>query len=82
MAAGREYRVFGKSTWDFDRAAGRAVALSVARRESVCIETIVNGRVVERIDVAAALSIDTSAEDGGNRNETFANDPRMRPLEG
>jgi hypothetical protein len=54
--------VAGNSTWDFDRAAGRAVALSVARHESVCIETIVNGRVVERIDVPAVLSIDTTNE--------------------
>jgi hypothetical protein len=65
MAAGREYRVAGKTTWDFDRAAGRAVALSVARHESVCIETIVNDRVVERIDVQAALSIDTTDQQEG-----------------
>jgi len=62
MAAGREYRVAGKSTWDFDRAAGRAVALSIARKESVCIETVVRGQVVEMIDVTAALSIDTGAD--------------------
>jgi hypothetical protein len=62
MAAGREYRVAGKTTLDFDRAAGRAVALSIARKESVCIETVVRGQVVEMIDVTAALSIDTGAD--------------------
>lgn len=54
----RRYQCAGKESIDFDRSAGRAVALSIARGESVCIETVVNGKVVERIDVTAALSID------------------------
>lgn len=54
----RRYRCAGKESVDFDRSSGRAVALSIARKESVCIETLVGGTVVERIDVTAALSID------------------------
>jgi len=54
----RTYVVLGKRLRDFDAAAAYAVAQSVSRHESVCIETVVRGRVVERIDVTAAAHID------------------------
>jgi hypothetical protein len=42
----------------WESAAGRAVALAVQRREVVCIETVVGGEVIERLDVTAAPAID------------------------
>lgn len=61
--SGCTYEVAGKRTTSFEVAARRAVALSAARHESVCIETIVMGSVVERIDVTAALSLDSALEE-------------------
>lgn len=52
------YVVGEKGSVSFDAACGHAATLSIARRESVCIETMVAGKVVERIDVTAALSTD------------------------
>jgi|WetSurMetagenome_2_1015567.scaffolds.fasta_scaffold116164_2 hypothetical protein len=54
----RTYVVLGKRLRDFDAAAAYSVAQSVSRHETVCVETVVRGRVVERIDVTAAASID------------------------
>lgn len=53
------FSVRGSRRNSFDAAAGYAVALAVASGERECIERIVNDQVVERIDIAAALSIDT-----------------------
>lgn len=59
---GREYQVRDVGFDDFDTAAGYAVATALTIHELVCIITRVRGKVVERIDVTAALSIDTPAE--------------------
>jgi hypothetical protein len=58
----RIYEVSGISTGSFDEAAVRAVTLAVASHESVCIDTIVMGAIVERIDVTAALSVDVQEQ--------------------
>jgi hypothetical protein len=56
----RIYQVRGGGEFArFDDAAARAVVRSVSIRDTVCIETMVRGKVVERIDVTAALSIDS-----------------------
>ena len=56
--AERIYDVSGNRTSSFEGAAVRAVTLAVASHESVCIDTIVMGALVERIDITAALSAD------------------------
>jgi hypothetical protein len=56
----RRYRVAGNETLysDFGDACVLAVSMAVSTHESVAIETLVGGKVVEHIDVTAALSID------------------------
>lgn len=60
--AHRYYLVRGKRFDRLDAAAGRAVALGVQIHESIAIEAIYRGRVIETIDVTARLSIDTQEE--------------------
>ena len=52
------YRVDGVVFSALDRASAFAVACSVESQEVVTIEKSVSGKVVERIDVTAALSVD------------------------
>jgi hypothetical protein len=62
----KRWRVDGKMRRSFDDAAGAAVSLAVQRSgcsegltgEVVCIEEVVRGQVVARIDVTASLSTD------------------------
>lgn len=54
----RTFSVDGQRFRRWESAAARAVTLAVQRREVVCIETVVGGQVVERMDVTAAPAID------------------------
>jgi hypothetical protein len=54
----RRYTLDGKSFVSFDAAASKSVAMALFAHETTCIRAVVAGKVVERIDVTAALSID------------------------
>lgn len=57
------YAVREMNTPSFDAAAAYAVGTALESHESVCIERRVAGKVVQRIDVTATLSIDDAAVD-------------------
>lgn len=56
-AEARSYVVDGHRDTSFDLACGTAAALSVVRKKSVCVETLVGGRVVERLHVSTILEV-------------------------
>jgi len=60
--ARRHYLVQGRRFDRLEDAAGRAVAIGVQTHESIAIQAVYRGRVIETIDVTAHLSIDIQDE--------------------